>query len=123
MEKMNDKIESCFMDEQPDFYTKVNFENTHIATIRQLTPRDWNSIYSDEKEDPHQITSMIMICALGGTIAGISHKIGNEGWKWDRPVNENNFSLLKAEYREEIIKAYNESIKKFNKNKKAISLN
>ena len=119
---MTDKIKSCFIDDQVDFYGKVNLNGEHIATIRHLTDSEIAMIRRMPKGGDS--TNMIMTVALGGFINGRSYKIEHEGWSFkDRPVTEMNFSLLLPEYKLAIIEEFNNRQKQWEDNQKAISGN
>ena len=123
---MSEKIESCFMDEQPDFYQKVEFEGQHIATLRAPSTRDFLLIHGIDKT---RATGLLMICLLGGRIGAESARVGLEGWTFKdsegqiRPVNEKNYYLLDVKYQRAIVDRYLEVADLWNKNKEGISKN
>ncbi len=127
----------CFMDEQPDFYFKVEIEGEEIGTARHLTDDDQDYInrYADRKllvkdgeiqyeeyekdgekmklpryemNIQKQITATIL-CAFGGKDGGNDRKIGQEGWKLNRECTPENINLLDRYLKYEI---FNQIMKK-----------
>ena len=96
---MSDKIKSCFMDEQPDFYREVELDGKRIATIKALSRNDYaemerrstRKVFNKDGSIELQINSWTMrIVRMKCSLTG-DKKVG---WIYDRPITEENIGLL-----------------------------
>lgn len=134
---MNDKIESCFMDEQPEFFTPVVFNGREIAVVRALTDEDRevlnemggvvffedDGVLKSKITKPKSYENYLLVLTLGGTINGYSYKRGREGWIWNRPVNFESISLIADRYRKAMIDVVVEHLQNWEKNKESLLKN
>jgi len=134
---MSNKIKSCFMDDQPEFYSPVVHDKTEIATIRALTDEDrevlnqkGGVVFRDEDGEiktyitkPKAYENYLIVLSLGGYIDGVSFKKGREGWSFERKVNFDSVSVIYAEYRQAMLTAIIKHIESWEKNKESILKN
>ena len=99
---MSDKIKSCFMDEQPDFYREVELDGKRIATIKALSRNDYaemerrstRKVFNKDGSIELQINSWTMrIVRMKCSLTG-----GKAGWAFDDPVTEERIGLLLDKY-------------------------
>jgi len=134
------KINSCFMNEQPNFFKEVYDEkDNHIATIRTLTPEDEDIIRRKARfcydlnnninYDLGAYENYHILLALGGSIGDKSYKKGDEGIKicnenGKKPViTDENVGLLIPKFRMLILNAILKQKNEWSKNQKAIEKN
>jgi hypothetical protein len=134
---MSSKIKSCFMDDQPEFYSPVVHDKVEIATIRALTDEDrevlnqkGGVVFRDEDGEvktyitkPKAYENYLIVLSLGGYIDGLSFKKGREGWNFERKVSFDSVSVIYSEYRQAILTAIIKHIESWEKNKDSILKN
>lgn len=132
-----DKIQSCFMDEQPKFYTQVMHNDSEIAVIRAITEEDreilnikggvsFSEVDGQIKSfiaKPKSYENYLIVIALGGTVDGMNMKKGREGWIFDRKITFDSVSMLNPEYRKSILATVIKHINDWDENKEAILKN
>ena len=125
---MSDKIKSCFMDEQPDFYKEVELDGKRIATIKALSRNDYaemerrstKKVFNKDGSIELQVNSWTMRIVRMKCSLTDDDKVG---WVWDREITEESIGVLdKATFDAidiEIVKLENG----YEENKEAISKN
>ncbi len=134
------------MDEQPDFYYKVEIDGEEIGVMRHITDDDMSFIHRfanrkiakddngnivfDKNGNPvmdfdfYKLAQAYILCAFGGTEpSGNSRKLGQEGWNLDRKCTIKNINLLQPKIKLALYENIIAKQKEFAENKEAIVKN
>ena len=100
-----------WIDKQPNFTKAVMVDGVKIATIHALTKRDYATIrtLSDTKIELVEGKTFLHTTPELGEIATIKVSLTGHGagWEFDRPVSDEQISLLPSNYYNGILDAIN----------------